>query len=175
MRVRASTMKRSSAGLGCDHDPLVAAGRGRLASIRAFVARDSARYATLVVQRITAAIDLLASSPQMGRVVPEIGDPMCARSSWVHIASYIAIDTTPLRSSPSSTAHVSSPRTIHRCLWEEASAKRCSPAATGVRIRRCRRFAGWGPTQVEVPPSFEVPWRARWSVAKRRSVVRGES
>jgi toxin ParE1/3/4 len=51
-------MKRSSAGLGCDHD-----------------ARDSARYATLVVQRIAAAIDLLASSPQMGRVVPEIGDP----------------------------------------------------------------------------------------------------
>jgi toxin ParE1/3/4 len=46
-----------------------------LASIRAFIARDSARYATLVVQRIAAAIDLLASSPQMGRVVPEIGDP----------------------------------------------------------------------------------------------------
>jgi plasmid stabilization system protein ParE len=46
-----------------------------LVSIRAFIARDSAHYANLVVQRIAAAIDLLASSPQMGRVVPEIGDP----------------------------------------------------------------------------------------------------
>lgn len=46
-----------------------------LASIRAFIARDSAHYANLVVQRIVAAIDLLASSPRMGRVVPEIGDP----------------------------------------------------------------------------------------------------
>jgi toxin ParE1/3/4 len=46
-----------------------------LVSIRAFIARDSVHYANLVVQRIVAAIDLLASSPQMDRVVPELGDP----------------------------------------------------------------------------------------------------
>lgn len=46
-----------------------------LAAIRAFVARDSERYATLVVQRIASAIELLATSPGMGRVVPETGRP----------------------------------------------------------------------------------------------------
>lgn len=46
-----------------------------LASIRAFIARDSEKYALLVVQRIAAAIELLATSPRMGRVVPEVGNP----------------------------------------------------------------------------------------------------
>lgn len=46
-----------------------------LVSIRDFIARDSPHYAALVVQRIAAAIDLLASSPRMGRVVPEMRDP----------------------------------------------------------------------------------------------------
>lgn len=46
-----------------------------LASIRDFIARDSDHYARLVVQRIVAAIELLPTSPRMGRVVPEIGDP----------------------------------------------------------------------------------------------------
>ena len=45
-----------------------------LESIRAFIARDSVHYASLVVQRLVAAIDLLASSPRMGRVVPELAD-----------------------------------------------------------------------------------------------------
>jgi plasmid stabilization system protein ParE len=44
------------------------------AAIRAYIARDSSHYADLIVERIVAAIDLLASSPRAGRVVPEIGD-----------------------------------------------------------------------------------------------------
>ena len=46
-----------------------------LVSIRDFIARDSVHYANLLVQRIMAAVDLLASSPLMGRVVPEFNDP----------------------------------------------------------------------------------------------------
>lgn len=43
-----------------------------LEAVRDFIARDSVHYAKLVVQRIAAAIDLLAMSPRMGRVVPEL-------------------------------------------------------------------------------------------------------
>ena len=43
-----------------------------LEAVRDFIARDSDHYAKLVVQRIVAAIELLATSPQMGRVVPEL-------------------------------------------------------------------------------------------------------
>jgi plasmid stabilization system protein ParE len=43
-----------------------------LEAIRDFLARDSAHYAKLVMQRIAAAIDLLATSPRMGRFVPEL-------------------------------------------------------------------------------------------------------
>lgn len=46
-----------------------------LVSIRDFIARDSSHYARLVIQRIVTATDLLASSPRMGRVVPELNDP----------------------------------------------------------------------------------------------------
>jgi len=46
-----------------------------LVSIRDFIARDSIHYARLVVQRIVTATDLLASSPRMGCVVPELNDP----------------------------------------------------------------------------------------------------
>lgn len=46
-----------------------------LVAIRDFIARDSEHYAKLVVQRLAAAIELLASNPKMGRVVPELGDP----------------------------------------------------------------------------------------------------
>lgn len=46
-----------------------------LEAIRNFIARDSAHYAKLVVQRIVAAIEMLATSPEMGRVVPELRNP----------------------------------------------------------------------------------------------------
>jgi plasmid stabilization system protein ParE len=46
-----------------------------LEAVRNFIARDSAHYAKLVVQRIVAAIEVLATSPEMGRVVPELRNP----------------------------------------------------------------------------------------------------
>ena len=46
-----------------------------LESIREYIARDSTLYADLVVRRIVAGVDRLASFPESGRVVPERGDP----------------------------------------------------------------------------------------------------
>jgi toxin ParE1/3/4 len=46
-----------------------------LEAVRSFIERDSVHYAKLVVQRIVAAIEMLATSPQMGRVVPELRNP----------------------------------------------------------------------------------------------------
>ncbi len=43
-------------------------------AIRTYVARDSAHYADLVVERIVATAARLESHPRSGRVVPELGD-----------------------------------------------------------------------------------------------------
>ena len=43
-------------------------------AIRTYVARDSAHYADLLVQRIVAAVGRLETFPRSGRVVPEVGD-----------------------------------------------------------------------------------------------------
>jgi addiction module RelE/StbE family toxin len=43
-------------------------------AIRAYVARDSAHYADLVVERIVAAVGRLEDNPRSGRMVPERGD-----------------------------------------------------------------------------------------------------
>lgn len=43
-------------------------------AIRAYVARDSAHYADLVVERIVVAVERLKDNPRSGRVVPELGD-----------------------------------------------------------------------------------------------------
>jgi addiction module RelE/StbE family toxin len=43
-------------------------------AIRSYVARDSEHYASLLVERIVAAVDRLEAFPLSGRVVPEIGD-----------------------------------------------------------------------------------------------------
>ena len=42
-----------------------------LAAIRDFIARDSPRYAVLVVERIVTAVDILEQFPLSGRIVPE--------------------------------------------------------------------------------------------------------
>jgi len=42
-----------------------------LQAIRDFIGRDSPRYATLVVERIVAAVDILERFPLAGRQVPE--------------------------------------------------------------------------------------------------------
>ncbi len=43
-------------------------------AIRAYVARDSAHYADLLVERIVAAVSRLENFPRSGRLVPEVGD-----------------------------------------------------------------------------------------------------
>lgn len=43
-------------------------------AIKAYVARDSVRYAALLVERIVASVGRLESFPESGRVVPEVGD-----------------------------------------------------------------------------------------------------
>ena len=43
-------------------------------AIRVHVARDSASYADLVVERLVAAVERLQDHPRSGRVVPELGD-----------------------------------------------------------------------------------------------------
>lgn len=47
--------------------------RGDLSAIRSFIAQDSPDFAAVVVARIIAATDRLASFPESGRVVPELG------------------------------------------------------------------------------------------------------
>ena len=46
-----------------------------LEAIRGFIARDSSPYADLVIQRIVAAADRLTRFPEIGRIVPEVGEP----------------------------------------------------------------------------------------------------
>lgn len=43
-------------------------------AIRTYVARDSAHYADLLVERIVVAVGRLETFPRSGRVVPEVGD-----------------------------------------------------------------------------------------------------
>jgi toxin ParE1/3/4 len=43
-------------------------------AIRTYVARDSPRYADLLVERLVSAVEGLAPDPLSGRVVPEVGD-----------------------------------------------------------------------------------------------------
>jgi toxin ParE1/3/4 len=42
-----------------------------LEAIREFIARDSPRYADLVMERLVTAVDILEQFPQAGRIVPE--------------------------------------------------------------------------------------------------------
>jgi len=42
-----------------------------LAAIRDYVARDSAKYATLLVERLIASLDRVSQYPEIGRIVPE--------------------------------------------------------------------------------------------------------
>ena len=46
-----------------------------LLAVRDFIARTSARYATVVIARIVEAIERLEQFPESGRVVPELGEP----------------------------------------------------------------------------------------------------
>lgn len=46
-----------------------------LEAIRDYVARDSAQYATLLVERLIASLDRVSHFPEIGRVVPEYQRP----------------------------------------------------------------------------------------------------
>jgi plasmid stabilization system protein ParE len=46
-----------------------------LEAIHDFIARDSSRYADLVSRRIVAATERLIQFPEIGRIVPEVGEP----------------------------------------------------------------------------------------------------
>lgn len=46
-----------------------------LEAIRDYVARDSAHYATLLVERLISSVDHVARFPEIGRIVPEFGRP----------------------------------------------------------------------------------------------------
>lgn len=50
--------------------------RADLASIRAFIEQDSSHYAAIVVSRLIAGTDQLASFPESGRAVPEFENPL---------------------------------------------------------------------------------------------------
>jgi plasmid stabilization system protein ParE len=43
-------------------------------AIRFYVARDSEQYATLLVERLVAAVERAGYFPEAGRIVPEVGD-----------------------------------------------------------------------------------------------------
>ena len=43
-------------------------------AIRAYVARDSGRYAELLIDRLVGAIERIGAFSRSGRVVPELGD-----------------------------------------------------------------------------------------------------
>jgi addiction module RelE/StbE family toxin len=44
-------------------------------AIRDYLSRSSVSYATLLIERIVAAVTRLESHPRSGRVVPELADP----------------------------------------------------------------------------------------------------
>ena len=46
-----------------------------LTEIHGYIARSSPRYAAVVAGRIVDAVDRLAEFPDVGRVVPELGEP----------------------------------------------------------------------------------------------------
>ena len=50
--------------------------RADLAAIRAFISQDSTHYASVIISRIIAATDRLASFPESGRAVPELEDAL---------------------------------------------------------------------------------------------------
>ena len=50
--------------------------RADLAAIRAFISQDSPHYASVIISRLIAATDRLASFPESGRAVPEFENPL---------------------------------------------------------------------------------------------------
>ena len=51
-------------------------------AIKAYISRDSAHYAQLVVDRLIAAVERAGAFPESGRMVPEVGDPSVREILW---------------------------------------------------------------------------------------------
>lgn len=54
-----------------------------LEAIVAYIARDSAQYAKSVASKIVSTVESIPEQPNMGRAVPELGDPR-VRERFVH-------------------------------------------------------------------------------------------
>jgi plasmid stabilization system protein ParE len=54
-----------------------------LEAIFAYIARDSAQYAKSVASKIVSTVESIPEQPNMGRAVPELGDPR-VRERFVH-------------------------------------------------------------------------------------------
>jgi plasmid stabilization system protein ParE len=74
MLARVSTTPRRSVDFSGDPALLGTSRIQDVEAIREHIARDSTRYADLVVERLVAAVQRLADHPRSGRVVPELGD-----------------------------------------------------------------------------------------------------
>jgi len=46
-------------------------------SIAEYIARDSAEHAYLFIRRLIESVERLREFPRLGRMIPEIGDPLC--------------------------------------------------------------------------------------------------
>jgi len=55
---------------------------GDLEAISAFIAQDSPHFAATTVDAITAAVEKAREFPQIGRIVPEFGDPRLREVIW---------------------------------------------------------------------------------------------
>lgn len=54
-----------------------------LEAIVSYIARDSAHYAKSVASKIVSTVESIPEQPNMGRIVPELGDPKI-RERFVH-------------------------------------------------------------------------------------------
>ena len=69
-----STARQSVASSGDPCHLVTGDYREDVEAIRAYVARDSPRYADLLVERLVSVVERLETDPLSGRVVPEVGD-----------------------------------------------------------------------------------------------------
>lgn len=99
-----------------------------LDSIHEYVARDSAISADLVVQRLVHAVERLREFPNLGRVVPEVGQAKFERSSSRLTGSSIGRGRSQLKRSPCSVPR----RCSLRCRDHALPNDRVKPAARPV-------------------------------------------
>ena len=60
-------------------------------AIAHYIERDSSYYARAVVSRIVSLADTIPEQPEMGRVVPELRDPIIGNDLYTNTASFIEL------------------------------------------------------------------------------------